>query len=153
MLVEEFQPADLSMPSRFDGGWRPGQYQVLNDAVDATTRFTGHCVGCGFGKSLIFTSFARLIGGRTLILTPFKGLQDQLTGEFNFITDLRGKGSYPCSRLHTNCEMGAPRCDARASALGTSMCPHRKATADATKAEIVVTNYSCWLHQMYGQGL
>lgn len=153
MLVEEFQPSDLEMPERFNGGWRPGQYSVLTDAIDAETRFTGHCVGCGFGKSLIFTAFARMLGGRTLILTPFKGLQDQLREQFPFVTDLRGKGSYFCSRLHTNCEMGAPRCDARASALGSSMCPHRSAVKEATESEIVVTNYSCWLHQTYGQGI
>ena len=105
------------------------------------------------GKTLAMVANARAAGGRTLILTPFKGLQTQITSEFDFVTDLRGKSNYACRLLGTNCEIGAPRCGMRKSTMGTGLCDHKAATDRASKAEIVVMNYSCWFHQMNAQGI
>lgn len=105
------------------------------------------------GKSVVMVANPRVTGARTLILTPFKGLQDQLTGEFNFVVDLRGKNNYSCRLLSTNCEMGSPRCTIRKSSLGAGLCEHKAAVEKAARAEIVVMNYSCWFHQVYGSGV
>jgi len=153
-LVEEIVPQELGIdPIRFPG-WRPGQYQIFMDTMDCQTRFSGHCAPCGFGKSLCMICYALTTGSRTLILTPFKGLQDQLGKEFpDTVTDLKGKANYYCMTMQTNCEMGAPRCDVRNSIMGAGLCDHKAATNRAIHADIVVTNYSCWFHQMYGQGI
>lgn len=152
-VVEDILPRDLDIDEERFPSWRKGQYQILLDTIDCQTRFSGHCAGCGFGKSLCMVCHARATGGRTLILTPFKGLQDQLKDEFNFIADLRGKANYFCRALHTNCEMGSPRCAIRKSTLGVGLCEHKSALNNATNSSIVVMNYSCWFHQTFGQGI
>lgn len=153
-IVEEITPVELGIDESRFPGWRPGQYQIFMDTMDCQTRFSGHCAPCGFGKSLCMICYALATGSRTLILTPFKGLQDQLGNEFpDTVTDLKGKANYHCSTMQTNCEMGAPRCDVRNSIMGQGLCGHKAAINRAGHANIVVTNYSCWFHQMYGAGI
>lgn len=153
MLIEELTPRELGIdPVRFPS-WRSGQYNIFMDTMDCQTRFSGHCAPCGFGKSLCMICYALATGSRTLILTPYKGLQDQMHDDFPGIaTDLKGKANYYCSTMRTNCEMGSPRCDVRNSIMGI-FCDHKSATAQAATANIVVTNYSCWFHQLYGAGI
>lgn len=151
--MAELQPIDLGFdPARFTS-WRPGQYSAIMDAVDCPTRFSGHCAPCGSGKTALIAGFARMTEFRTLILTPFKGLQDQLVREHPYVTDIRGKSNYYCSDLNLNCEQASPRCESRNSALGNMLCEHKSAVAKAQQESIVVTSYSCWLHQLYGTGL
>jgi Rad3-related DNA helicase len=152
-VLEDFSPADLGFDTSKFVSWRDGQFQVVLDAVDCQTRFSGHCAPCGTGKTGAYVGFARATGSRTLILTSFKGLQEQVTGDFRFVTDLRGKANYWCHYKNTNCDLASACCDARSSVFGGSLCPHKIAVGAAQSAEIVVTNYSCWLHQFYGQGL
>lgn len=153
-IVEEITPRELGIDEKRFPSWRSGQYQIFMDTMDCQTRFSGHCAPCGYGKTLCLICYALATGSRTLILTPYKGLQDQVQDEFPGIaTDLKGKANYYCPTMQTNCEMGAPRCDVRNSVMGQGLCGHRAANNQALNANIVVTNYSCWFHQMYGAGI
>lgn len=152
-IVEEITPVELGIDESRFPGWRPGQYQIFMDTMDCQTRFSGHCAPCGFGKSLCMICYALATGSRTLILTPYKGLQNQLNDEFpGIVADLKGKANYYCTTMQTNCEMGAPRCEMRNSIM-SAFCDHKSATVQAASANIVVSNYSCWFHQVYGMGI
>ena len=152
-LVEDILPRDLDIDANRFPCWRTGQYGIFMDTLECQTRVSGHCVSCGFGKTLIMAAHARATGKRTLILTPFKGLQDQMIREMDFIVDLRGKANYSCGLLSTNCEIGSPRCAIRKSVMSIGLCEHKTAQDRAAKADIVVMNYSCWFHQMNAQGV
>lgn len=147
-------PQDLGLDCKFST-WRVSQYELLIDTIDAPTRFSGHQAGCGVGKSVVMVSHALLTGSRTLILTPYTGLQDQMGAEFSgLVSDLRGKANYHCRMLQTNCELGSPRCEVRNSVMGAGLCQHKAAIGRASRAQIVVSNYACWLHQnTYTSGL
>lgn len=139
-------PRELGIdPIRFSG-WREGQYGMAMDAVDCMTRFSGHCAPCGSGKSLAIIGFARITSYRVLYLTSFKGLQDQLVTDFEgLVADLRGKSNYYCSGHRTDCDTASTRCELRGGAM-SNLCPHKTASAKAQEAQIVITNYACWMH-------
>lgn len=146
-----FPLSELGFSSKFSQ-WREGQFEILMNALDCTTRFDGHDPGPGFGKTASYVGYAKLTGQRALILTNFKGLQEQLTRDWPDIIDIRGKANYWCDGQRMNCEHASPRCEARNSLLGNALCTHKAALVAAQQAQIVVTNYSCWLHAMKTQG-
>jgi len=98
-------PSQFGLPSKFETFrvYPSGstQWNTVEQIVLSTSRFIKLRAGTGTGKSLIYTLAAILEERRALILTPTKGLQDQLYGDFSSIglTDLKGMSNYPCKAL------------------------------------------------------
>lgn len=103
-------PSQFGLPSKFESFriYPSGdtQYNTVEQIVLSKSRFIKLRAGTGTGKSLIYTLAALLEEQRALILTPTKGLQDQLYDDFHSIglTDLKGMSNYPCKSLQPNGE-------------------------------------------------
>lgn len=149
-------PPVFSLPPKFTE-WRKGQEQVILQATDSPERVVVQVAATGTGKSLSYIAAAILTGRRTVILTSTKGLQDQLMADFSTVglVDIKGRGNYTC-----NLEHDGTRCDSAPCIMGyhcplrESGCSYFDQVALATRAPLVVTNYSYWLsaHQ-HGDGL
>lgn len=106
----------------------------------------------GVGKSLIYVAYIRYLQQRGLAITSTRGLQDQLMREFSGIglTDARGRSNYSCitlpNRASNTCEVGA---DKGCQAIFRG-CPYTEARANASKADLAVTNYG--FHLALAQG-
>lgn len=123
----------------------PIQLQAIEFAAYSDKRFVGLHAPPGIGKSLIGLSVGRVIGGRTLILTATKGLQDQY-GKEPGVVDVRGKQNYSC-QFKGDCRLGL---------LAGCSCAYpggyKNAVGEAKGSPVVVTNYSYWITGGKGLG-
>lgn len=137
-------PQDVGMPDKFCF-WREGQAAIIDESFHQTDRILVQVVPTGGGKSAGYIASALLFGGRTIILTSTKGLQDQLEHEFGeVITIIKGQSAYKCKvNYHTvhngPCHWGY---QCRFKLAG---CPYYDQIRKAQRARIVVTNYSFWM--------
>lgn len=147
-------PVDYGLPAKFST-WRDLQFDAVNYMLDTPQRFVGVCAPTGSGKSLMYMAAAVLSGKRTVVLTSTKGLQDQLQADFaELSTDIRGMQNYICAIAtqfgfphytrvgDAPCQMGA-QCHLRGSGCGY-FDQYRVAQA----ADIIVTNYQCWMYDL-----
>jgi ATP-dependent DNA helicase DinG len=154
-------PVVFGLPEKFDS-WRGDQAEAVEAINDSSTRFTMLAAPTGFGKSLVYVAAAVANGGRACILTSTKGLQDQLCADFREIglTDVRGANSYPCLAAdhfglpnYTSCAEGPCHTGASCS-LKNGGCLYYDAYRAAISGNLVVTNYSYWMHShRYSEGL
>lgn len=86
-------PHELGLP--FDD-WRPGQRLAIRTALHSQRMHTVIQSPTGSGKSTLAGALCKLADGRTLTLTGTKGLEDQYSGTFEFMYDVRGQGNYEC---------------------------------------------------------
>jgi len=147
--------------------WRDGQEDALAEALATDLRFTALSLPTGAGKTLIYMTMAQMEEGRTAVLTSTKALQHQLQTDFTHITDIRGKGNYPCVELQQGgeyydentrerdryCDVGpcvyGYKCDYRDHG-----CDYFDALKAALGSKILLTNYAYWLSSHYfGEGL
>lgn len=150
--VDTLLPTDFGLPRQFES-WRPNQLEAINWCLDTPHRFVALCAPTGYGKSLAYMAMALMSGKRTVVLTSTKGLQDQLCLEFSTISsDIRGMQNYPCSMAE---HFGFPKytrvadapCHSGAScSLRSSGCGYFDDYKRVQAADIVVTNYQCWLY-------
>lgn len=154
MLLPE--PSCFGLPSKFTH-WRQYQDEAIWAAHHTDKRFFTTVAAVGSGKSLNYVTNAILNGGRAVILTSTKSLQTQLMKDFACIgmVDLRGRNSYTCriERDGTTCDHGicisGKKCD-----LKKGGCDYYDAMRAARSANLVVTNYACWMtHLEYQDGL
>jgi ATP-dependent DNA helicase DinG len=148
-------PATYGLPEQYDS-WRDGQLAAIDQIYLSPARFNVLCAPTGFGKSLVYMAAARMLGWRTLILTSTKGLQDQLGGDFGEISyDLRGKNNFACPIWqHLDIPPNTPVSEApcnfgyrcRYKAGG---CEYYDRYREAQRADVVVTNYACWLNDQH----
>ena len=135
--------------------WRQGQRDALSSIVRWYTgpnRFLCVSAPTGSGKSLLAAMVMNMGVGRSTILTATKGLQDQLTGDFESmgLVDIRGQNAYTCvvseerpqvSVAEALCHMGK-KCDVR-----DTQCSYYTRLTTAKRARYVVTNYAYYLAQ------
>lgn len=178
MSVPLCSPAELGFPEFFKA-WRPDQLTAIDRAIKSTKRFIAATIPTGGGKSLYGVATALLSPDvkRTLYLTSTKGLQDQLSNDFNTmgLVDIRGKRNYPCiavdpgSSLHkyrrhrgyTGCDEGpcnvGVHCDHAPSRTEPHIrpyCGYYGAKWDANRASLVSTNYAFWFaSNAYSDGM
>lgn len=155
-------PSDFGFdPTRFPGyrKGKPSQYDLAVDIATGEKRFQLLSAPTGAGKSLIYMTVAKLLGGRTLVLVGTKGLQDQLLADFASagMVDMRGQSNYECVAVKFGGEYQgfAPRgttvneapCKAGLSCDKRTFggCHYYDQQGVARGAEIVVTSYSYWL--------
>lgn len=152
-------PVDLGAPATFTA-WRPHQADAVLAGVCSDRRFSLLIQPTGSGKSLCYLSMALLSGGRTVILTATKALQQQLVDDFASVglADVRGANAYPCTALlpggefdhlrdpfvtSPGCDQGPCRAGVRCGLKGSG-CAYYDAVRAAGRAQIVVTNYAYW---------
>jgi Rad3-related DNA helicase len=152
------RPIDLDLPPKF-ATYRKHQENAILDLVSSNKRFSLFAGSTGSGKSLIYISLSRLLGGRTLVLVSTKGLQEQLMNDFHEIgmSDIRGQNNYECLAVYDELrEYGTPGigCDQGPCHVGVECgykseggCLYYDAVRTAADSEIVVSNYYYWLTQ------
>ena len=135
-----FDPHELNLPESFPT-FRLAQEEALEYILTSDKRFTCLSLPPGTGKSAIAFGLARILGGRTIILTSDLGLQAQYMDDFSSagLVTIQGRRNYDCWGGGT-CEDG--------SNMGCAdhlSCPYKIAySVQATSSE-VITNYAYWL--------
>ncbi len=149
------KPTSLNLPPKFKS-YRRDQFEAAVDIAATDKRFAFLNAPTGKGKSLIYMTAAKLLGGRVLVLVGTKGLQDQLTNDFAEcgMFDMRGQGNYRCIALDDELAdygMAGAGCDKGPCKVGIKCdlrdngCLYFDAQANAKTASMVVTNYAYWL--------
>lgn len=144
--------------------WRPGQWELLTGIVDHPSPHHMLIAPTGFGKSLAYMGMAMLNGGRTVLLTSTKALQDQLTTDFgHLLYDVRGRSAYPCvlaeaqpqlaylTRPNMTAAIAPCRWGFECPLKSAAGCPYFDRVRGARFAQIVVTNYDFWLYNDIGR--
>ncbi len=132
-------PLDLGFPPQFDS-FRPAQEEAIEHILTTEKRFVGIGAPPGVGKSAIAYAIAKLLGGRTVILTATLGLQQQYQDQhFPGMVDIRGRSNFACWESGT-CEDGG-----RLGCKDKLGCPYLSAFRRQDAADIVTTSYAYWL--------
>lgn len=156
-------PDELGLPF---AEWRPGQRLAIRTALHSKTFHTVIQSPTGSGKSTITAALTRLDDRRHVTLTATKGLEDQYSRIFDFMTDIRGKGNYEClaartqfAKLFRN-RRGTVMCDdgpcfvGHSCALKDNGCLYFDAYREALAAQACLTNYHYWFAmRRFGRGL
>lgn len=146
------KPSDLKLPNKF-ARWQAHQEEALLAAVCSDKRFVILNAPTGIGKSAIYMGIASMLG-RTLILTKTKPLQTQLMNDFSSmgLKQLMGQNNYPCLHFDDGHRKVLPTCDDGPCHAGMECglkdqgCYYYDALRRAGKAELVVENYTHWMH-------
>lgn len=159
-------PHYLGAPDRFNS-WRDDQAEALLCAIDTPKRFVGLVLPTGTGKSLVAIMMHILTGKRVAILTSTKGLQDQLSRDFQDLglIDAKGQSAYECLAVRpggelfgsvespATCDRGPCRAKVACS-LKENGCLYYDKLREAQRGQLLVTNYAYWMTQYrHGQGL
>lgn len=142
-------PAYLGFPPHFSA-FRPAQEEAIEHALCSSSRFVGIGAPPGVGKSGIALALARLLGGRSVILTANLGLQQQYQDVFSpmGLHEIKGRNNYTCWE-GGNCEDGG-----RMLCGDKEGCPYICTFKASQAADIVQTNYAFWLSvNERGQGM
>lgn len=141
------RPIKLGLPTKFTH-WRKGQSSSVLWLIDCAKRFPTLNAPVGSGKSLTYAAYLRLTGGRAVILTSTKSLQDQLSADFASLgfVDVRGQSNYPCPIEPPDTVDLGPCHAGYACDLKRGGCPYYDAQRLAYSSEVTITNYSWWLY-------
>jgi len=150
-------PCTLGLPEKFEE-WRDNQDSAVIFTLESDKRFVTLVCPTGFGKSLTYTTVAKLRGGRSVFLTSTKGLQSQLVRDFgeSGLVDVRGRNAFPCMLEHdgTRCDHGPCIAGFHCRLKDKGECLYHAQVARARGAAQVVTNYAFWMYNNeYGEGL
>lgn len=146
-------PQEIGLPEKFSS-WRASQEDAINVMITTKRRAVALSMPTGAGKSAAYMAAAILSKQPTCIVTNSRGLQTQLTDDFQScgLVDIRGRRNYQCDmKEDMTCEEGyAARCPYK----GTIGCPSSQAEMRAATSSLVVTNYDKWTHaRKFGQGM
>ena len=142
-------PHELGLPESVTA-WRPVQEDMFEYCLTSEKRFTALGAPPGCGKSAFAYGLARLLGGRTVILTANLGLQNIYRNSFGSVglASVWGRSNYSCWEGGT-CEDGA-----RMGCKDRLGCPYLGDLRVWQEAPQAVTNYAYWLAaNQYGTGL
>lgn len=141
-------PYDFGVDEHYDS-WRPHQDEVVEFIVDSDRRYILPVCPTGFGKSLVYVVASSIIGGRVVILTSTRALQDQLLRDFDgLIADLRGKDNYKCNLLGGFATCGKGPCNWGLNCpFKAGGCEYYDHVRHALSMPIISTNYAYWLRR------
>lgn len=149
-------PVDLALPPKFTRFY-PEQLDTAIRIAASDSRFIVDAAPTGFGKSLMYMAVAQLLEARTCVLTANKGLQQQLSSDFEPIglVDIRGQANYPCQALQMTkkgfhgCDKGpchhGVMCELHPRFGDKPGCDWFDAIRRARRSRLVVTNYDFWM--------
>jgi len=135
----------LGLPEKFKS-LRRHQDKAIQHIQEFEGDYLMQIAPTGIGKSLIYVCGSLLKGGKAVILTSTKALQDQLMQDFSpaGMVEVRGRGNYRCELSGTPASFGPCRWGYSCS-LKEGGCHYYDALARAKESDIVVTNYAFWL--------
>jgi len=146
-IFDSLTPADLGLPEKFSS-YRLPQREcldwLLNDCGASGASVSAACLPTGAGKTAIGLSLAKLLGVKAVYLVATKALQEQVLrdGFPMGMVDIRGRANYKCPN-YGNCDRGY---EEKCSVSNTTGCDYTNAVEDARDADLIITNYSYWLH-------
>jgi Rad3-related DNA helicase len=131
----------------------------LESAANSRKRFVVLALPTGVGKSAVYMKAAHDAGGRLVVMTATKGLQDQLEADFGAtgLLDVRGMANYPCRLLGEqgykgrSCADGPCR-DGESCKWRREGCGYFDRLSLAVASDLIVTNYACWMAQKRWRG-
>ena len=126
-------------------------------AVNTEAQFVAAPLTTGGGKSGMAMCAAILSGGRTVIVTSTKELQQQYSDDFSScgLIDFRGRQNYDCPS-HGTCSDGrlAGCSHAQKSPDSPTDCSYIVNRESFLSSQISITNYAClFANVMHGEGL
>lgn len=141
-------PSDLGLPAKFTE-FREPQLRQLEKAFSVDVRFNCFNLPTGFGKTLWYIAYSRLLSEhlnrpiRTVVLTATKALQTQILSDFSSagLVDVRGRNNYACP-MYGNCDKGHEH---ECHLATTHGCGYAKHLDIATQSTLISTNYAYWL--------
>lgn len=135
-----YSPHELGFPAKFSI-FRSAQIEAIEHVMTSERRFTGLGAPPGVGKTAIAFALAKLLGGRTVILTANLGLERQYLTELGSagLVGMRGRSNFPCSE-GGSCEDGG-----HAGCRDKLGCPYLGALKVFKASSVAVTNYAWWL--------
>jgi len=150
-------PSDLNLPPKFSE-WRRidsrrTQYDAIIDAASSDKRFIILNAPTGVGKSTIYMGLAAMLGGRTLVLTDSKNLQDQLYRDFApmGLVEIKGQSNYGClyfddgRRTLPGCDEGPCHASIQCNYRDKG-CRYYDAVRRAAGSSLVIANYAYWMN-------
>lgn len=152
--ADALPPSDYGLPADKFPDWRPNQLELIHRILNSNKRVIVACASTGFGKTLAIAGAALMSGQRSVVLTMTRGLQDQYAESLNSVTsDIRGLSNYLCPIA---AQLGVPatttvadapcQCGYRCRLKLSGECGYYGAYRKAQRADITVTNYSCWMY-------
>jgi len=149
----------VSGPIGLDGfnSWYEGQEEIFSKLIEwyyGPKRFCGASIPTGSGKSVLAMALAKSLGGRSVILTATKGLQEQMMSDFSMsgLVNIKGMANYECMVEEVMVDKGPCHdlstieryvCDHRNA--GLNQCHYYKAKDTAMKSNLVTTNYAYYM--------
>jgi Rad3-related DNA helicase len=133
-------PVDIGLPPVYTS-FRDAQTEAIEFCLESDKRFVALGLPTGSGKTLTAAALAKLLGGRTVVLTSTLGLQDQYVAHLGpcGLVDVRGRANYPCWE-GGNCEEGS-----LADCGDKEGCPYISQTRLWNASEFGSTSYAWWL--------
>lgn len=146
----DYCPQDLGLPPRYES-FRDTQSEAIEYALyDSQKRFTALGLPTGSGKTAAAIAISKLMGVKAVYLTATRGLEDQVSGEFD-IVDVRGKANYGCQSDYggkhrsRSCEYGIDN-GCLYGSIKSPSCTYHGVVSRAEQSSLISTNYSYWLH-------
>jgi Rad3-related DNA helicase len=154
------KPKEIGAPEKFTK-WRKYQDAAIVRALKSEARFVLHTIPTGGGKTLTYVAQHLLMGGRTCILTSTKALQNQIIRDYEeLVSDIRGKNNYGCKEEPNNplitVDLGPCNynidCSRISAGSGDKQCTYYAAFDKMVTSNLVVTNYSYYMHNLSKMG-
>ncbi len=141
-ITHPLLPSHIGLPSHFTH-FLPNQEEIIYRIFESEKRFILLIAPPGTGKTVIYTSYSLLQGGRSLFLTVTKSLGLQHNRDFNSIgsIDIQGHNNYPCysSKNLDNIGIGDSSC------RWNDKCKYNELVKLCNSSKLNSTNISHWL--------
>jgi Rad3-related DNA helicase len=152
----------MSGPMELEGfdSWYEGQEEIFSEMIEwyyGPKRFCGASIPTGSGKSVLAMALAKAIGGRGVLLTATKGLQDQMMKDFSKsgLVNVKGMSNYRCLVVEDTVDNGPchdltleePYICGHKVPQGSipPRCPYYFAREVARESDLVTTNYAYYM--------
>ena len=143
------------LPDRFADGFRPNQWEAIDEIVDHFrngTKVVFLGAPTGSGKTLIGETVRRVLDGSTVYACTTKSLQNQIIRDFDYGRTIKGRSNY---RTLLRSDLTADDCDGRwdqgplscSWCPNMNICPYRVAKEEAAKAPLPVLNMAYYLNE------
>lgn len=162
-ILDGLSPTDLGLPPKFDR-FRPAQVEAIDYALYGPTglgpkAWTMMGLPAGVGKTAVAQAIGKLSGGKFVVLTATRSLEDQAVRDFGEygLVNVRGRANYTCLEpaIETDadgkvvkieqqtCEQGG---DSGCRYAGTPKCTYGGWVEKAKDSDSIITNDQYWFN-------